>query len=116
MALQACPLPVTICRQRVANLNRLSNLPECVLANGSKVTLAPLVAAHIARGDDVSFPLPNSSTATAEILVNKNSQTGSGRDVYQAAISYLTQFHNLQDASKRASVNPAKSASGCIIW
>jgi hypothetical protein len=82
---------VTICRQGVAHINRLSDPPECLLTNGSKVTLAPLIAAHIAAGDDVSFPLPNSSTATAEILVTKNSLTGSGRDVYQALIGYVTQ-------------------------
>src|SRR5689334_19371561 len=91
MGLQACSPPVTICRQRVANLNRLSDPPECVLANGSKAILAPLIAAHIAPGDDVSFPLPNSSTATAEILVAKNSLASSGRDVYQAPIGYVTQ-------------------------
>src|SRR5215470_13162108 len=56
MALQACSPAVTICRQRVANLNRLSDPRECLFTNGSKVTLAPLIAAHIALGDDVSFP------------------------------------------------------------
>ena len=86
MGLQACSPAVTICRQTVANLNRLSDPAECLLTNGSKVTLAPLIAAHIAPGDDVSFPLPNSSTSTAEILVAKNSLTGSGRDVYQAPL------------------------------
>ena len=91
MALQACSPRVTICRRRVANLNRVSDPPEWVLANGSKVTLPPLIAAHIAPGDDISFPVPNSSTATAEILVTTNSLTGSCRDVYQAPIGYVTQ-------------------------
>jgi hypothetical protein len=91
MALQACSPPVTICRQQVAHINRLSDPPGCVLANGSRVTLAPLIAAHIAPGDDVSFPLPNSSLATAEILVNKDSLARSGRDVYQAPIGYVAQ-------------------------
>jgi hypothetical protein len=91
MALQACSPPVTICRQQVAHINRLSDPPECLLTNGSKVTLPSIIAAHIAPGDDVSFPLPNSSTATAEILVTKNLLTGSGRDVYQAPIGYVTQ-------------------------
>ena len=72
MALQACSPPVIVCRQRVANVNRLLDPPECLLANGSKVTLPQLIAAHIAPEDDVSFPLPNSCTATAEILVSKN--------------------------------------------
>ena|SRR5215472_4751478 len=91
MGLQVCSPPVTICRQRVAHFNRLSDPPECLLTNGSKVTLAPLIAAHVVPGDDVSFPLPNSSTATAEILVTKNSVASSGRHVYQAPIGYVTQ-------------------------
>jgi len=91
LGLQVCSPPVTICRQRVAHINRLSNPPECLLTNESKVTLPPLIADHVAPGDDVSFPLPNSSTATAEILVAKNPLTGSGRDVYQAPIGYVTQ-------------------------
>jgi len=80
--------PATIMRQRIAHIIPLQ--PHCVLANGSKVTLAQLLAAHISVGDDVSFPLPDSSTATAEILVAKNSLAGSGRDVYQAPIRYVT--------------------------
>ena len=84
-------LPVTICRQRVAHMNRLSEPPDCLLTNGSKVTLASLIAAHITPGDDLSFPLPNSSSATAEILVTKNSLASSGRDLYQAPIGYVTQ-------------------------
>jgi hypothetical protein len=91
MALQACSPPVTICRERVAHIDRLSDPPECLLTNGSKVTLPPLISAHMVPGDDVSFPLPNSSTATPEILVTKRSLTGSGRDVYQALIGYVTQ-------------------------
>src|SRR5215469_15718405 len=94
MALQACSPPVTTCRQRVGNLSRLSDPPECVLTNGSKIILAPLIAAHIAPGDDVSFPLPNSCTATAEILVTKNSLARPGQDVYQAPIGYVTQPKN----------------------
>src|SRR5262249_44834021 len=91
MVLQACSPPLAICRQRLVHINRLSDPPECLLTNGSKVSLPPLIAAHIAPGDDLSFPLPNSSTATAEILVTKKSLTRSGRDVYQAAIAYVTQ-------------------------
>src|SRR6516162_6224344 len=91
MSLQVCSPPVTTYRQRVAHINRLSDPPECLLTSGSKVTLAPLIAAHIAPGDDVSFPLADSSIATAEILVTKNSLASSGRDVYQAPIGYVTQ-------------------------
>src|SRR6516164_3420214 len=91
MGLQACSPPETICRRRVAHINRLTDPSECLLTNGSKITLPPLIAAQIAPRDDVSFPLPNSSTATAEILVTKNSLTGSRRHVYQAPIGYVTQ-------------------------
>ena len=117
MGLQVCSPPVTICRQRVANLNRLLDPPECLLTNGSKVTLAPLVAAHVASGDEVSFPLPNSSTATAEILVTKNSLTSSGRDVYQAPIGYVTQpkKDKRDEFFVSAEVRPAKLGISTIF-
>jgi hypothetical protein len=76
MGLQICSPPVTISRQRVAHINRLSDPPAYVLANGSKVTFPPLIAAHIGPGDDVSFPLPNSSTAIAEIYDSGNGFLG----------------------------------------
>jgi hypothetical protein len=84
-------LPVTICRHRIAHINRLAK-PECLLVNGSKVTLSPLIAAHIHPADDISFPLLNSSVAaTTETYLTKNSPAGSGQDVYQAQIGYVTQ-------------------------
>ena len=43
-----------------------------------------------ASGYDVSFPLPDSSTATAEILVTKNSLTGSSRDLAQQFLSRIS--------------------------
>jgi hypothetical protein len=117
MGLQVSPTPVTISRQRVAHINRLSDPAECLLTNGSKVTLGPLIAAHIAPGDDVSFPLPNSSTVTAEILVTKNSLTGSGRDVYQAPIGYVTQpkKDKRDEFFVAASVSPANLGISSIF-
>ena len=83
--------PVTIYRQRIAQINRCPNSPECVLITGAKVTLPLLLASHIAPGDDLSFPLLTSSlTVTTEIYVTKNSLAGSGRDVYQVPIGYVT--------------------------
>jgi hypothetical protein len=88
-ALAFCPISLaTVFHQRVTHINRPSAPPECL--NGSKVTLAPLIAAHISPADEVSFPLPNSSAATSEILVTKNSLAGSGRDLYHAPIGYVT--------------------------
>ena len=84
--------PVTIYRQRIAQINRCPNSPECLLITGAKVTLPSLLAAHIAPGDDISFPLVTSSvTVTTEIYVTKNSLAGSGRDLYQVPIGYVTQ-------------------------
>ena len=102
---------------RVAHINRLSEQPQCVLANGSKVTLAPLIAAHVVPGDDVSFPLQNSSTATAEILVTKNSLASSGRHVYQAPIGYVTQpkKDKRDEFFVAAEVRPAKLGISSIF-
>src|SRR5712691_5454551 len=81
--------PVTVCRGRVAQIKQLPHCPDCLLINGSKVTLSSLLAAHIAPADDISFPL--TVTAATEIYVTKNSLTGSRRDVYQASIRYVSQ-------------------------
>jgi len=53
--------PVTIYRQRIAQINRCPNSLECLLITGAEVTLPSLLAAHIAPGDDLSFPLLTSS-------------------------------------------------------
>src|SRR6266849_7990648 len=83
--------PVTVCRERVAQIKKLPNCPECLLINWTRVTLSSLLAAQITPADDISFPLTPSVNAATEIYVAKNSFAGSGRDVYQASIRYVSQ-------------------------
>src|SRR5215469_6140202 len=112
--------PVTIYRQRIAQINRCPNSPECMLITGAKVTLSSLLASHIAPEDDLSFPLLTSSlTVTTEIYVTKNSLAGSGREVYQVPIGYVT--HPKKDKRDEffvaAEVHPANfGISSVLAW
>jgi hypothetical protein len=84
--------PPMVCQVRVAQVRQQANGVECLLTNGTKLTLSPFLAAQVAPGDDISFPvLASSLTAATEIYVTRNSVSGSTRDVYQAPIGYVTQ-------------------------
>ena len=84
--------PATVCRKGIAQVRQQANGAECLLTDGTKLTLPPFLAAQIAPADDISFPvLASSLTATREIYVTRNSVSGSTRDVYQAPIGYVTQ-------------------------
>jgi hypothetical protein len=84
--------PATLCRERVAQIKQQPNAADCMLINGTTLTLSPFLAAHITPGDDISFPVFASSlTAATEIYVTRNSVSGPARDVYQAPIGYVTQ-------------------------
>jgi hypothetical protein len=62
------------------------------------------------------LPLPNSSTATAEILITKNSLASSARDLYQAPIGYVTQPKKKRDELfVAAEVCPANLAISSIF-
>ena len=84
--------PATVYRERVAQVRQQANGAECLLTNGTKLTLSPFLAGQVTPADDISFPvLANSLTAATEIYVTRNSASGSRRDVYQAPIGYVTQ-------------------------
>ena len=94
IALQACSGSVTICRRRVAHVNRLSDPAECLLTNGSKVTLAPPIAAHIAPGD-------------ASKYVMEGWRTGGDNRCFVTAIRLLS--------NGEEPVNPAKTEER-FLW
>jgi hypothetical protein len=84
--------PATVHRSRVVQIIEHSQPPQCLLANGTKVSLSPALATHVSPGDTIGFPvLASSLTSSAEIYVTKNRLSGGYGDVYQAAIGYVTQ-------------------------
>jgi hypothetical protein len=84
--------PATTCRGSVARIERQANHAACILANGSRTLVSSFLAAHLSVGDELLFPLPvNQSNAGTELLITKNALTGTQRDVYQAAIGYVSQ-------------------------
>jgi hypothetical protein len=67
--------------------------------------------------ETILLPLPNSSSAAAEIGVTKNSLNAAGRDGYQASIAYVTQPRkNKQDEFfVAAEVRPANLGISSIL-
>jgi hypothetical protein len=92
MAAAATTPSCQVCRERVASIERKADHAECLLANGSRLRISLLLAAHISSGDEITFPLFTSPVNRGtELYVIKNSHSTYSRDLYQAPIGYVTQ-------------------------
>ena len=81
-----------VCRESVASLQRRSDHAECLLANGSRLRVSRLLAAHISNGDEITFPIFTCPvTRGTELYVTKNARSGQRRDLYQAPIGCVSQ-------------------------
>jgi len=47
-----------MCRERITAVHRQDNPPACVLANHTRLLLSRFLAAHLAVGDEIIFPVP----------------------------------------------------------
>ncbi len=92
MASASSSSPSTLCRERIAKIERKTERIECVFANGSTILISPFLATQVSVGDEISFPLatPAAHTGT-EIYVGKSSSASRPRDVYQVSIGYVSQ-------------------------
>src|SRR5260370_19873720 len=92
MASASSSSPSTLCRERIAKIERGTGRIECIFANGSTILISPVVAAHVSVGDEVCLPLvtPAAHPGT-EIYVGKTSSASSPSDVYQVSIGYVSQ-------------------------
>ena len=82
-----------ICRERITAVHRQDNPPACVLANHTRLLLSRFLAAHLAVGDEITFPVPAANgnrAAGTEIQITKPSPSGRDRYCYQAPIGYVT--------------------------
>src|SRR5260370_12606011 len=92
MASASSSSPSTLCRERIAKIERKTERIECIFANGSTILISPFLATHVSVGDEVSFPLATSAAHTGtEIYVGKSSSTSRPRDVYQGSIGHVSQ-------------------------
>lgn len=79
-------------RGRIARIERADDPPSCALADGTKLLIPRHVAAYLATGDEVVFPLPSGTRAGAELYITKNSPVGRTSTVlYCAPIGYVSQ-------------------------
>ena len=83
--------PPTLCRERIAKIERKTERIRCVFANGSTILISPFLATQVSVGDEISFPPATQSVhAGTEIYVRKRSPGTAFRDVYQAPIGYVS--------------------------
>ncbi len=82
----------TLCRQRIAKIERKTKRIECVFANGTTILISPFLATQVSVGDEISFPLATQAVdAGTEIYVGRSAQTSGRRDLYQVSIRYVSQ-------------------------
>jgi hypothetical protein len=82
----------TLCRERIAKIERKTERIECVFANGSTILISPFLATQVSVGDEISFPLATQAVdAGTEIYVGRSAQTSGHRDLYQVSIGYVSQ-------------------------
>jgi len=92
MASASSSSPSTLCRERIAKIERRTGRIECIFANGSTILISPVLATHVSVGDEVSFPLVAAACHPGtEIYVGKTSSASRPRDVYQVSIGYVSQ-------------------------
>ncbi len=92
MASASSSSPPTLCRERIAKIERKTERIECIFGNGSAILISPVLAAHVSVGDEIAFPLatPGAHTGT-ELYVGKASSASIPRDIYQVSIGYASQ-------------------------
>jgi len=84
MASASSSSPSTLCRERIAKIERKTEGIECTFGNGSVILISPFLATHLSVGDEISFPLPMPAAHTGtEIHVGKSSSSSKSSDVYQ---------------------------------
>ena len=82
---------IAVHRELVAKLQPQGDSAACVSANQNKLLLSRFLAKFVAIGDEITFPIPEADAVGLEILVTKNSASGSIRHIYQAPIGYVSQ-------------------------
>jgi hypothetical protein len=81
-----------VCRERVVGVDRQGSTAVCTLANRTNMRVSASLAAHIATGDELTFPIRAGGEITAEVYITKGAaSSGRPHDVYQTPIGYATQ-------------------------
>jgi hypothetical protein len=81
-----------IFRERITSVDPRDSPPTCILANRTRLRLSRFLAAHLAVGDEIAFPIPAENAAVGtEIYVTKHSLSERDGYCYQGPIGYVTQ-------------------------
>src|SRR5580704_17220444 len=101
---------IPVYRERVASIQVQEGPAVCVFANQTKLLLPRSLAANVAIGDEITFPIPSDNAVGTEIYITKNS-SGINRARYQATIGYVSQPK--QDKRNQSFVS-AEVHRGCL--
>jgi len=75
----------------IAHVRRETKPPECILANGAKLLVPPLIANYVAAGDEITFPRASlAASEETELCVKKKSHFIHSSELYQAPIGSVT--------------------------
>jgi hypothetical protein len=91
MALASFSPSIPVRRERVVSIQRQSDPAVCLFPNQTKLLLPRFLAANVALGDEITFPIPAPDAVGSEILITKNAASGPSRYIYQASIGYVSQ-------------------------
>jgi hypothetical protein len=85
-------LAIAVCRERAIGVHHHGSPAVCILANRTNMRVSALLAAHIATGDELAFPIRTEGEITGEVYITKGAASSRRpHDVYQAQIGYVTQ-------------------------
>ena len=90
MVLASFSPSISVCRQRVARVERQRDPVTCVLANQAKLLLPRLLAPYLNIGDEIAFSDSPTDSAGPEIYLTKKSFSRGGPCAYLAPIEYVS--------------------------
>lgn len=96
-------------RGRIANVMPQGDAALCQLEKGAPVIVTSFLAQYIRRGDEIALPL-GGETSRTEIHIIAASKSRNYRELYQAAVGYVTQPR--EDKRKGLFVTGQLTASG----
>jgi hypothetical protein len=82
--------PISICHERVTNVESLEEGPVCVFGNQTKLLLSRFLGSRVAVGDEIAFPVPMGDAVGTEILITKDAASGPNRCLYHVPIGYVS--------------------------
>src|SRR5271166_5588071 len=83
--------PISICDERVTNVELREDGVVCAFANQTRLLLSRFLGSRVAVGDEIAFPVPEGDAVGTEILITRNAASRPNRYLYHVPIGYVSQ-------------------------